>query len=156
MLFLKYIWVETTFRFYIPLVISTPFLITFFILQDFPLPWLSVFLMTIVGLMVEVGIQMLVILAYTKLYDNIWKNGYLPWKRKQDLPPTYDQRELENIHKILARYVIEVNMKKNNSTAAKIYQEYQLVLALSDGIAVFDDIKLNSDYRCCLKLKDEL
>lgn len=155
MLFLKYLWSETIFRLFIPVIICSGIWLVYLLTLDLPLPWVLIPIMTILGGAVIFLVMLLLIIVCIKIYEVIWDQGYLEWKKTQGLPPTHLQEELIKINKILARYKIEVALKKNNSAAAKIYEEYQLVLALSDGIKVFDDIQILS-YIDCLKDYDEL
>lgn len=157
MLFIKYLWTETIFRLFVPLLILSPVWLWYVISWSMPLPWVLVPACFVTGLTVAFFVELLLIAMGFKFYEGIWENGYLKWKLKQELPPTDEQIQLENIKQILERYVIESRIKKNNPTAQKIWEEYQTVLALTDGVKVFDEIELGRCwYKGCLKHYDEL
>lgn len=156
MLFLKYLWDETIFRLFIPLVIVSPIWLWYIISWGMPIPWVSVPMCFVAGLAVSFFVELLLISICIKVYEVIWAEGYLKWKQKQELPPTEEQIQLENIKQILERYVIESDIKKNTPAAQKIWEEYQMVLALTDGVKVFDEIQLDRWYKDCLKPYDEL
>ncbi len=141
---------------FIPLPITSPVWLWYVISWGMPLPWLSVPVSFLAGLGVGFLLNLLVISLCIKIYEEIWEKGYLRWKETQNLPPNEQQKQLNKIKQILERHMIEYQIKKDTPAAQKIWEEYQIVLSLCDGIETFDEIKLNSWYNNCLKGYDEL
>lgn len=157
MLFLKYLWQEPIFRLLIPIMVLLPFWTFFLISANIPNPWLLVPSLVIIGLAGAFVIEVLICFFCYKIYEAVWKQGYLIWKQKQELEPSYHQEELLKIKKVLERYRLEVKIKNNNPTAQKIWEEYQCVLALTDGVPIVENVMLSSNrYLDCLKDYDEL
>jgi len=122
-----------------------------------PMPWLLVSASFLLGMLVAFVIEFLIVFVCVQLYEAIWTKGYVPWKRKQEIPPNTVQRELKKIKQIIERHQIEYDIKKDNPTVRKMWEEYQLLLALSDGVETFEEIELSqSRYVHCLRSDDEL
>lgn len=152
MLFLKYLWSETMFRLFIPAAIGSVIWLGFLLSWNLPLPWALVPIITMVAFAVIFFITLLICAAAYKIYEVTWRDGYVDWRRRQNQPPTRDQEELEKLKQVMDRYYIEVQIKRSNPAAKQIWEEYQCVLALSNGVKVAEDIELDGNrYKHCLK-----
>ena len=144
MLFIKYLWNETIAKMFIlPIIIMA---ISYLYLLELynedallgvlvPL-WMMVF-GALTFAMVYFGTML-----YNSLYESVWEEGYMVYKRKLDLPSNNAQEELEKVEKILKRHIVEYDARENNSNAKRLYDEYQIILALTDGIEVAEDIDI--------------
>ena len=96
---------------------------------------------------------------YSDLQDKmeyIWMPDYKRWKENYRPGPSEIELEHEKITKILDRYCLEQKVKKQNASVAEFYKEYQILLALSDGIELDDGIELSDSWSKCLKSKRDL
>lgn len=157
-LFLKYIWSDTVFPWLIPPVITMLISMPYLIQLNMPWPWLFVSVITLVSGAIALAIMFVITvgLHLIKAMHEQLVTGFIAWKNEQHLPPSNNQVELEKVIQILNQYELEVNIRKHNSSAAKLYKEYQCVLTLADGVKTYNDIELTYRWKHCIKNKSDL
>ena len=106
MLFFKWLWNETIFRLFIPLIFLTPFWLWWVMSWGMPMPWLLNTVVFFAGIAVGCLVELLLCAAGFALYESFWEKGYLAWKKEQDLPPNRQEIELQKIKDILHRHRI--------------------------------------------------
>ncbi len=128
---------------------------------DLPYAWsLGIFLF-VVAQALTFFVELLLCAIGFSLYASVWENGYLKWKQEREMEPNDAQKELEKITKLVERYKLESKIRSDNPTAGKIWEEYQIILALTEGVEVFEEVEFVNHWRGelylnCLKSEDDL
>ena len=152
MLFLKYLWDETLLRYFIPALIVMIIWFPFTLGWGWSAPWVTITIFLLAVGIVTFFLSLFIHWMCDALKESLWDKGYKIWKSKLDLPPNSTQLERAKIEKIMDRYILEQEIRVSNATAKQLYSEYQMALALVEGVEIAEDIEIYKFmYGHCLK-----